>query len=339
MLAAIAATMLMAAVPGATMRAATATDSVATQTKAHDKGVTVAIHGVTVNGRPATKQQRDVVKAMVKQGGRMAGKGMQMATSALTAPSRAEQIGDELEAMGDELERMGDSLEALADDTTFLYDGVDADSIVLAEDDIDDFISDVTKSFHFDFGDTWWGRLLGGGLGIMAGLLAIVVALMVVALIIGIVTAPLWIAALIIYLIVRNDRGVRQRRPGDLGATTPHAATATDGNATDGAADAAASGAAAAATMTVDGVAAENRETWMSGVRQCCLGVGLIVFFCAIGWDGFWGIGALVACLGVAKLVIAYSSKPKDNYYRQPRDVAADGDSPATSAEDGNYAK
>ena len=43
-----------------------------------------------------------------------------------------------------------------------------------------------------------------------------------------------------------------------------------------------------------------------------CVGIGLIVLFLSVGFDSFWGIGALVACIGVAKLIIATTTKNKN---------------------------
>ena len=279
-----------------TSRAEAVTDTTSTQKTKTE---------MTVNGRPATQQEKAVARAMVRQGGRMAGKGVQLAAAAITNPQRAEEIGAELEAMGDEMERMGDSLEALADDTTFLYEGEDEDSVALSDADVDDIISDLKREFNldFDFGQSWWSRLLAGGLGLLIGGIAIVGVLLLVVLILGIVTAPLWIAGLILYLILRNDRKVKKTR---MQSEQFHTANVDAPiNATEDGATAMPQSEMAMNTDT------ENQEICISGVRQCCIGVGLIVFFVAIGWNGFWGIGALVACLGVAKLIIAYSSKRK----------------------------
>ena len=328
--AAMAAVMLTAATPASTLKAENTSDTTTTQATANGAGAKVYVRGMTVNGRPATQQEKEVAKAMVKQGGRMAGKGVQLAATAITDPSRADKLSEELEAMGDEMERMGDSLEMLADDTTFLYEGEEGDSIVIAEDDADDFINEISKSFGIDLSDTWWGGILGGGLGILGGTLGIIIGLLALLVVLALLTSPLWIVAVIIYLIVRNDRNVAAKRRATYAAAqqptteTPQTATATPQPAT----------ATPQTATSIEGIAEEKRATWTNGVRQCCLGVGLIVFFIAIGLESFWGIGALVACLGVANLIIAYSAKPKEHYEKMPQ---ADNNADGTAS--GNYDK
>ena len=50
---------------------------------------------------------------------------------------------------------------------------------------------------------------------------------------------------------------------------------------------------------------------WKSGIMYSCVGLGLILLFYSIGLEGLWGVGALVACIGVAKMVIAKTSNKK----------------------------
>jgi len=255
-----------------------------------------------------------------------------MAARAAANPLQAEQIADEMEAqmeaMSEEMERLGDSLATMAEDTTFLYD--EADSVELAGD-----FDELVETIEGDFGwlNTWWGKIIGGGFGILVGILGILLALFVVVLLIGIFTAPIWILALIIWLAVRGGRRNRTQtyqnpplNPGTPGATPG----ATPGTA-------APAQAAAAQTATAQPAAAyaqpgtqsaqspqpavlnnyvqpypdENTEIWKSGIMYSCIGVGLIILFFSIGLDGLWGVGALVACIGVAKLVIATTSKKK----------------------------
>ena len=200
--------------------------------------VKVAVKGMTVNGHPATKQEKAVAKDMVRQGTRMAGKGVQIAKAALTDPDKAEKLGDELEAMGDEMERMGDSLAALSEDTTFLYDGdEESDSLVLAQEDIDEIVNGIDEIGSW-FGDSWLGKFFGGSLGLLAGGFSIAVVLLILFFLLIIFTAPLWIAALIFYFIGRNDRKVRQQRQARAYAASSsyvHDASTTASNPVDSA--------------------------------------------------------------------------------------------------------
>lgn len=253
---------------------------------------------MTVNGRPATPQQKAVAKQMAKQGAQMAKKGAQMAISAVTDPSKAQQIGDELEQMGNELERMGDSLETLAEDTTFFYEGEDSDAVFVDE-DWEEFGNQLKEDLGLN---TWWGKLFGGGLGILAGIFGILVAILVIVLVFGLLTAPIWILALIIWLIVRSSRT----------KTAPQPAPAQGLAGQPNSENPSTAGSAQATTSNyVQPYPDENMEMWKSGVMLCCVGVGLILLFLGLDLDVFWGVGALVVCVGVAKLVIATTTKKK----------------------------
>jgi hypothetical protein len=50
-----------------------------------------------------------------------------------------------------------------------------------------------------------------------------------------------------------------------------------------------------------------------SGIKQCGLGLGIIVLVLALGADPLWGIGALVALLGLAKVFIYYLGNRKND--------------------------
>ena len=55
-------------------------------------------------------------------------------------------------------------------------------------------------------------------------------------------------------------------------------------------------------------------EEYKSGIRQCFVGVGLMIFlWFAAGEVGF-GIGALVFCIGLGKLIVAKSTVSKNNF-------------------------
>ena len=55
----------------------------------------------------------------------------------------------------------------------------------------------------------------------------------------------------------------------------------------------------------------ENMEMFKSGIMYSCVGLGLILLFVSIGLEDLWGIGALVACIGLAKILISKFSKNK----------------------------
>ena len=307
-------TLSVSALPYSTLRAEETADSARTETPVTKPSVKIQTKGMTINGRPATKKEKEVVKQMTKQGARMASKGIQLAGAALTDPDRADQLGTELEAMGDEMERMGDSLESLAEDTVFIYDGdEDGDSLLLSDSDIDEISDDFTSNIAKSIGDTWWGKLFGGSIGILGAILGILIAILVITLLFILFTAPIWVVALIIWLIVRNDRRKATRQQAQAYGTAG-ANAGVNGSQFAQPSDTTASAQTQAYTR-VSTTEAENSEMWRSGIQMCCLGVGLIVFFLAIDWDGWWGIGALVACLGVAKIIISYSTKKKQNPY------------------------
>ena len=55
-------------------------------------------------------------------------------------------------------------------------------------------------------------------------------------------------------------------------------------------------------------------EEYKSGIRQCFVGVGLMIFlWFAAGEVGF-SIGALVFCIGLGKLIVAKSTASKNNF-------------------------
>ena len=316
------ATMMMAATPCSSLRAEETADST------RKAGVNVTLNDMTVNGKPATPQQKAVAKQMTKQGAKMAKKGVQLAMSAVTNPDKAEKLGEELERMGDEMERLGDSLETLAEDTTFFYEGEDSDDVeLLSESDIDEIGQDFEESFGWL--STWWGKLLGGGLGILGGLLAVLIAIFVVVFLFALFTSPIWVLALVIWLIVRGSRtkptttyqnppmGPPTGQPlsstpqGGEGAAAPQSQRDANAGAQPLGQQAILNGHPVGSTGYTQAYPDENAEMWKSGIMWSCVGVGLILVFFGIGLDGLWGIGALVACIGVAKLVIATTTKKK----------------------------
>jgi len=285
------------------------------KTKAGSKPVAVVkTDDLKVNGRPATAKEKEVAKAMTKQGAKMASKGAKMALKAVTNPQEAERLSEEIEAMGEEMERLGDSLETLAEDTTFFYEGEDSDDVIVTQEDIDDVFEDWTDEdgeFPFKWMETWWGKIIGGSMGIIGIIFAILVVIFVIVLLFAIFTAPVWILALIIWLIVRSGQKTTPTT-NSIGAQDPQGGAqqaqgvgAQPNGASSNFSSSATTGAPATSSLYPD----ENAELWKSGIMWSCIGVGIAILFWASDMGGLWGIGALVACIGVAKLVIATTSK------------------------------
>ncbi len=214
--------------------------------------------------------------------------------------------------------------ETAGEDTTFFYEGDEGeDSVIVAQSDYDDFNEDFDINLPFEWLDSWWGKLLGGGLGLMGAAIGIFVALFLLLFF----TAPLWILALIIWLVIRN-----KRRNNAAPGPNPNAAAAMGATPT----NTAKSHVASSDDIPLD----KNQEMWISGIKECCLGVGLIILFVTIGWDGLWGIGALVLCMGISKLIISKTKEKQGGgvYASQPEPTANDthADSPATEGTDTN---
>ena len=296
----------------------------------------------TSDVRPATKKEKAVARKMAVKGAQMAKKGANMAVAAVTDPAQAEKIGEEMEKMGEEMERLGDSLDAMSQDTTFLWNEEDADSIdEFVDNDLDDFVRGVNDGFG-NFGGPWYMKLFA----IFLAFMVIALLIFVGVLLFLIFTAPIWIIALIIYLIVKSRKkssAATPTSPAYPAATTasPAAASATPAAATTSVesqpvslADASPSAAAASPDATAsaaspsaatsaqplpsitggtEGGSSSIDPTLSSGIKQCGLGLGIIVLVLALGADPLWGIGALVALLGLAKVFIYYLGNRKND--------------------------
>ena len=289
----------------------------------------------TSDVRPATQKEKAVARKMAVKGAQMAKKGANMAVAAVTDPAQAEKIGEEMEKMGEEMERLGDSLDAMSQDTTFLWNEEDEDSIdEFVDNDLDDFVRGVNDGFG-NFGGPWYMKLFA----IFLAFMVIALLIFVGVLLFLIFTAPIWIIALIIYLIVKSRK--------KSSAATTSAASATPAAATTSAAspssvesqpvspaDASPSAAAASPDATAsaaspsaatsaqplpsitggtEGGSSSIDPTLSSGIKQCGLGLGIIVLVLALGADPLWGIGALVALLGLAKVFIYYLGNRKND--------------------------
>lgn len=266
----------------------------------------------SINGKQVTPQQKAVARKMAQHGAQMARQGAQMAVTALTHPSKIDSVAKRMDAIGEKLEELGDSLAAMSEDTTFLY--MDEDSLLSDSDDLDDFINGMADEWDSDFTlptwltDTWWGKGLAGLTAIIISVMAVALVALVIVLLFLFFTAPLWLIGLIIWLIVRNDRKVKKHNPTPSPETPKPENTPTDDTDMTGI-EAMTDEASNVFTGTDMSYTAsdEKQQMWKSGIMYSCVGVGLITVFISIGASALWGIGALVACIGVAKLIIAKS--------------------------------
>ena len=55
-------------------------------------------------------------------------------------------------------------------------------------------------------------------------------------------------------------------------------------------------------------------EEYKSGIRQCFVGVGLMIFLWVAAGEVGFGIGALVFCIGLGKVIVAKSTASKNNF-------------------------
>ncbi len=195
----------------------------------------------------------------------------------------------------DDVDSVAALSESVDEDTTFFYEGdVADDSLLMAQ---DDSLNYATEDFDMDIPlewfDSWWGKLIGGSLGIMGILIGIIAIIFVVLLL----TSPLWIFILIVWLLyraTRKDKAQTMNHSGDNYSRSPNNLKTNPSNTPD------------------KTPSTTSQEQWTSGIKQCCLGVGLILLFESIGADGLWGIGAIILCMGISKLIISKKNKEKE---------------------------
>lgn len=229
-------------------------------------------------------------------------------------------IAEKPAAGRDSLSAVSASSDQEPQDTTFFYEGEDSDEVVVTHNDWDD-ISEDAEEMASELGlDTWWGKLLGGtlglmggGVGLLGGALAILAAIFVLILLFVIFAAPIWLMVLVILLIIKGTRGTATPSANQPAANVSAAHTASAAAASPSATTASQATPLTGEPQTVLPQESTNthQEMWKSGIMWSCIGVGLVCVFLGIGLDGLWGIGVLVACIGVAKLIIATTSRPK----------------------------
>ena len=167
-------------------------------------------------------------------------------------------------------------------DTTSTAFGNVADTDVADDDDNDTAGYTYTMSSnplnmdHFDNPFAFFVALFGAGIG------GIVLALLILLIILLIFLSPL----IVVYLIYR----FLKRLYSDKVRLTEKAI---------------ASGRPMAKSTNTTVMGSADQELWSKGVKNVALGLGLIMLFGFWGAQALCGIGALIMCLGIGKMVIA----------------------------------
>lgn len=184
-------------------------------------------------------------------------------------------------------------------DTTSTAFGNAADTDV-ADDDADDsagytytMSSNPLNMDHFDNPLAFFVALFGAGFG------GIMLALLILLVILLIFLSPL----IVVYLIYRLLKSLHN----DKVRLTEKAI---------------ASGRPIAKSSSTTVYGSTDQELWNKGVKNVALGLGLMLMFGFWGFYGLCGIGALIMCMGIGKLVIARTSGKVET--TEPSDSVAD---------------
>ncbi|MEE0335889.1 MAG: DUF6249 domain-containing protein [Prevotella sp.] len=170
-------------------------------------------------------------------------------------------------------------------DTTSTAFGNAADTDVADDDDNDTASYTYTMSSnplnmdHFDNPFAFFVALFGAGIG------GIVLALFILLIILLVFLSPL----IVVYIIYR----FLKRLYSDKVRLTEKAI---------------ASGRPMAKSTNTTVMGSADQELWSKGVKNVALGLGLIMLFGFWGAQALCGIGALIMCLGIGKMVIARTS-------------------------------
>ena len=184
-------------------------------------------------------------------------------------------------------------------DTTSTAFGNAADTDVAADDDNDTAGYTYTMSSnplnmdHFDNPFAFFVALFGAGFG------GIVLALFILLIILLVFLSPL-IVVYIIYRFLKRLYSDKVRL----------------------AEKAIASGSPMAKSASTTVMGSADQELWSKGVKNVALGLGLIILFAFWGAQALCGIGALIMCLGIGKMVIARTSIKVEA--TEPSDSVAD---------------
>lgn len=184
-------------------------------------------------------------------------------------------------------------------DTTSTAFGNAADTDV-ADDDADDsagytytMSSNPLNMDHFDNPLAFFVALFGAGFG------GIMLALLILLVILLVFLSPL----IVVYLIYRLLKSLHN----DKVRLTEKAI---------------ASGRPIAKSSSTTVYGSTDQELWNKGVKNVALGLGLIMLFGFWGAYALCGIGALIMCLGIGKMVIARTSVKVEA--TEPSDSVAD---------------
>ena len=184
-------------------------------------------------------------------------------------------------------------------DTTSTAFGNAADTDVADDDDNDTAGYTYTMSSnplnmdHFDNPFAFFVALFGAGIG------GIVLALFILLIILLVFLSPL-IVVYIIYRFLKRLYSDKVRL----------------------AEKAIASGSPMAKSASTTVMGSADQELWSKGVKNVALGLGLIMLFGFWGAQALCGIGALIMCLGIGKMVIARTSIKVEA--TEPSDSVAD---------------
>ncbi len=170
-------------------------------------------------------------------------------------------------------------------DTTSTAFG-NADDAAVADDDADDSAGytytlspNQLNMDHFDNPLAFFVALFGAGFG------GIMLALLILLVILLVFLSPL----IVVYLIYRLLKSLHN----DKVRLTEKAI---------------ASGRPIAKSSSTTVYGSTDQELWNKGVKNVALGLGLMLMFGFWGFYGLCGIGALIMCMGIGKLVIARTS-------------------------------
>ena len=184
-------------------------------------------------------------------------------------------------------------------DTTSTAFGNAADTDVADDDDndtagyTDTMSSNPLNMDHFDNPFAFFVALFGAGIG------GIVLALFILLIILLVFLSPL-IVVYIIYRFLKRLYSDKVRL----------------------AEKAIASGSPMAKSASTTVMGSADQELWSKGVKNVALGLGLIILFAFWGAQALCGIGALIMCLGIGKMVIARTSIKVEA--TEPSDSVAD---------------
>lgn len=184
-------------------------------------------------------------------------------------------------------------------DTTSTAFGNAADTDVADDDDNDTagytytMSSNPLNKDHFDNPFAFFVALFGAGFG------GIVLALFILLIILLVFLSPL-IVVYIIYRFLKRLYSDKVRL----------------------AEKAIASGSPMAKSASTTVMGSADQELWSKGVKNVALGLGLIILFAFWGAQALCGIGALIMCLGIGKMVIARTSIKVEA--TEPSDSVAD---------------